>query len=146
MPPPEDERGIYNDLVRWAGGSVPKLYEIWKRKKRVDPFMLSWPATVVKAHNGALINDVCRLELPKERQHWADMFRQTVKLTNPFAILLCEQREEDIHLIIESEYGTKSWTIPIRRRGDVLVLGRPNVKVDVESLGILWSPRGVAQA
>lgn len=146
VPAPENERFIYDSLVRYADGSVKKIYEIWKRKKKIDPFLLSWPATVVKAYDGSPINDICSLELPKDQSEWPSMFRDTVRLTNPFAVLLCEQRDKDIHLIIESEYGTRSWTIPIQRRGDVTVLGRPDVKTDVESIGMLWRPREAAQA
>lgn len=146
MPAPKNEKVIFDDLVRWANEAVKKVYEIWKRKRQVDPFFLSWPATVVKAYDGTSVNDVCRMELPENRAVWPRMFREALKLTNPFAVLLCEQRERDIHLIIESEYGTISWTIPIQRRGDISVLGQPTKKTDVECIGLLWRKSLVAQA
>lgn len=145
MPPPENERRIFDDLVRWADGSIKAIYDIWKRKRSIDAFFLSWPAVPVKTHDGGMLDDICRLELPQDKGEWPGLFRDAVRLTKPFAILLCEQREQDVRLIIESEYGTRSWTLPIQRRGDIVILGKADVKTDVENIGLLWSSK-MAQA
>lgn len=140
MPIPEDERFIHDDLVRYTEGGIEKIYEMWKKDKKVPPFFLSWPANPVAAFDGTKLDGVCTLELPENKSKWSSLMKKAVQLTDAYAILLCEQRQEDVRVILESGHGTKSWTMPIQRRADVLFLGKPTTKVDTESIGLLWSP------
>lgn len=139
------ERFIHDELCRRSEKGVSSLRERWKTNGRVEPFFLAWPAEIVKAHDGSLINDVCKLELPEVKEKWADLFRQAVELTKAYAILLCEQKEDGVKVILESPHGTRCWTLPVERHGDVYVLGKTSIKDNVESVGLLWRPnRGKA--
>jgi hypothetical protein len=41
-------------------------------------------------------------------------------------------------MIFESEYGTRTWRFPIKRHGDVCILGQPSYRDNSESIGVRW--------
>jgi len=136
----KSERFIHDELCRRSEQGVASIQQIWKEQGKIGPFFLAWPAEIVKAHDGTPIEDICRLELPEVKEEWSKLFQQAVELTKAYAILLCEQKEDGVKVILESPHGTRCWTLPIERHGDVYVLGKVNIKDDVESVGLLWRP------
>jgi hypothetical protein len=136
-----DEREAHAQIERTVDRCMSELYATWKEHHRMPPFFLAWPAEPVRAKDGRLITDVCRLELPDDRSGWSSLFRQALELTRPGAIMLVEQQDEHVRLTLESSVGATCWRLPIIRRGDVLILGDPERTVDRESLGLLWRAR-----
>jgi hypothetical protein len=144
VPAPEWDRVIHDDIINYVDDAIHKIYDMWKKRKCVPPFFLSWPRVTVSDYEGKKVNDVCTLDLPEDRSRWTDLMVQAVQLTKSFAILLVEQREEDILLILESGHGTRSWSLPIERRGDVTMLGKPVKKTDADRIGLLWPAAGTS--
>lgn len=134
------ERFIHDDLRRYCATSIETLYTIWKKDKRVDPLLLTWPSIPIEDDEGRPIKDVCACELPKDALARRDMIRKMVDRTKAYALFLVEERVEMVKAILESAHGTRSWTLPVRRSADVRVLGKPAVKDNVDFVGLLWSP------
>lgn len=135
------ERFIHDDLCGQAEKVMSTVYSIWKRNKKIDPFLLTWPSEPLTGSDGASIEGCCRLELkniPKDQVR--DTLIKALQLTKAYAALLVEERGKNLIAILESKHGTKSWTIPIQQRGDIRVLGDITSRVDIDSLGYLWSP------
>jgi hypothetical protein len=139
------ERFIHDSLIVRATEGVSSLYDSWKEKGSIESFLLTWPAEEVRAHDGNVVNDVCRLELPEDRTRWNKLIMKAVQITKAYAFLLVEQREKDIRAILESHHGTRCWIIPIEDHAGLKILGRVTHRDDLESVGLLWRPT-IAQA
>lgn len=134
------ERFIHDDLLKQAEHGIKSLYKSWKKDKHIAPFLLTWPAEAVSAYDGRIVNDICRLELPENRNVWQKLLREAVTITKAYAILLCEQKDTEVTVLLESPHGTRSWRVPIETRGVVKALGKPSYKDNVDSVGLLWRP------
>ena len=55
-----------------------------------------------------------------------------------YGLLMTEQLATDIRLIFESAHGTRTWRIPIKRHGDIQVLGQHSMRDNAESIGVKW--------
>jgi hypothetical protein len=126
-------------LVRIVDNTIPTLYDAWKADRKVAPFAVTWSDGPVKCHDGTLVYGPCHCDLPeKKEEEWPKLLRQMVEISDPIAILFAEQRDKDVLLILESKYGTQSWSLPIQRRGDVRILGKPIKRRDEDKLGLLY--------
>jgi hypothetical protein len=135
------ERPIHDSLVRQAAAGVASIYNNWKKNGRIDPFFMAWPTGTLIGSDGAEISDICMLDLREQHKaEWPRLMREAIQLTNAYALLLCEQRANDISVILESTQGTRAWTVPIIRSGDVRILGKTSYRDNVESVGLLWTP------
>lgn len=134
------ERFIHDDLLARAAAGVESLYRTWREEGRIDPFFIAWPAEPVQTREGSMIAGPCMLELPADRRTWNKKMLEAMRLTRAYAILLTEQRDEDVRVILESPHGARCWTVPIERHGDVRALGRASSQDDGPCLGILWKP------
>lgn len=139
------ERFIHDDLVRLAEAGLKGVYQRWGKEQRIDPFVVTWPAEPVPDDSGQLVSDLCVLELPEDREKWNPLMLEAIRRTKAYGVLLVEQRKEDIRAILETRHGSRCWTVPIVRNGDVFTLKKPEVTSDRESLGFLWQ-RKVGQA
>lgn len=134
------EHPFHDSLIRQAAAGVSAIYNNWKKDRYIDPFFLAWPSEEVTGSDGAKIRDVCTLDLREHpKAEWPRLMREAIQLTSAHALLLCEQRENDISVILESTQGTRAWSIPIIRSGDVRILGKASYKDNVESVGLLWT-------
>lgn len=133
------ERFIHDDLCDQAEGGVKRLYEVWKKHKKIDPFLVTWPSTPVQAKDGTPIDGPCVLELyDVNREEWHPLILEALQKTSAYALLIAEQLPDEIKVILESQHGTRCWTLPITRSGDALILGNAQVTDDKECLGLLW--------
>lgn len=132
------ERFIHDELVRRAEAGLPNIVQAWKLNGKIQPFMISWPAEHIMADDGRIITDVVLCDLPTNKSEWRKEIAGLIERTVPYALLLCEQRDEEIVMIFESQHGTKSWRWPIKKHGQARVLGDRTCQVDTESIGILW--------
>jgi hypothetical protein len=133
------EQFIHDDLCSQAQGGVNRLYQTWKTAKKIDPFLVAWPSTPVKAKDGTPIDGPCLMELSDvNRDEWHPLILEAIQKTSAYAILLAEQKPEAVQVILESEHGARCWTLPIVRSGDAYVLGSAQVTNDKECLGLLW--------
>lgn len=133
------EKFIHDDLCGQAQGGVSNLYKVWKKDKRIDPFLVAWPSNPIQAKDGTPIEGPCLLELGDvNKDEWQPLILDAIQKTAAFAILLTEQKAEAIQVILESGHGTRCWTLPIVRSGDAYVLGSAQVTDNKECLGLLW--------
>jgi hypothetical protein len=135
------ERFIHTDLARLAEAGVKSLYETWKNERKIYPFLVTWPGETIKTDEGVRIEGPCHLPLPEDKKVWNGVMLEAIKRTKAYAVLLVEQRDQDVRVILESPHGAKCWTLPIVRSGDVFILGNQTSTVDKEHLGLLWSPK-----
>jgi hypothetical protein len=132
------EAFIWDDLRAKAAESLASIYDCWRRWRKVDPFLIAWPAQMVLDDECKPITGACLHELSGDPKSWKTTFRSFAEKTHAYALLFAEQREKDVRVIIESHHGTRSWTIPIYRSGDVTVLGDPLVEDNAHRIGVLW--------
>jgi hypothetical protein len=133
------ERFIHDELARCAEVGLDGVYRGWKKDKKVLPFIITWPSDSVLATSGKTIEGPCVMQLPEDqREIWQELMIKAIQVTNAYAILRTEQREDDIQVIFESKHGSRCWTIPIVRSGDANVLRQPRVTDDKEHIGLLW--------
>lgn len=147
MPSPyfTSERFIHDELRRRAGQAVDHLQELWKDQQRIDPILLLWPAEPVRTKEGVMFEGCVYCELTGDEQARRATMLQAIERVRPYGLLLVEQREGAVKAIFETHHGTRTWTLPIKKHGDVRVLYDPQSADDAESLGFLWK-RGVAKA
>lgn len=132
------ERFIHDELARRAEEGLPALYRVWKKRKKITPFVIAWPSDTVYTEKGTPIDGPCVLELPQDRSLWKALLAEVARVVGAYGILRVVQREEDVQAIFETRHGAKCWTMPIVRSGDVNILKEPVVTEDQESLGLLW--------
>jgi hypothetical protein len=134
------ERATWDYLTDIAEAGIKGLYQTWKEKRSIDPFLISWPAETLLDDNGIMLEGPCSLDLPPERESWSQTIRYFTQRTQAYALLLTEQKEEEVRIILESHHGTRSWTLPIQLSGDLRVLGAPKREDDTQCIGLLWNP------
>ena len=134
------ERFIHDDVVEEARGGLKAIFDAWAQEGKVDPFALVWPSKPVSFH-GIVTEGVLPFDMPKDRATWPQLLRRIIEKTEAYALLLTEQRAQDVSIIVESTHGSKSWSYPIRNHGDVYILEEPVEKTDTDCIGLLWSPR-----
>jgi len=133
------ERFIHDDLTRQAEAGLQGLYDYWKKERRIDPFVVTWPSEAVTDDKGISVTDACSLELPKDdRNRWNKLMLEAIQRTKAYGILFVEQRDKDVRAIFETKHGSRCWTIPIIRNGDVFTLKKAEVTDNRENLGLLW--------
>lgn len=134
------ERILHNELSKEARNGLPSLYKTWAEHSEIGAFVLVWPDRMVSFHGHRTINPM-PFDMPENKKDWAGKLRQLIEDKHAFALLLVEQRKQDILAVFESPHGAVSWQVPIENHGDVRILGTPIEKVDAEYIGLLWSPR-----
>jgi len=141
----DPERFIHDELARRAEEGLSSLYRVWKRRKKIDPFVIAWPSDTVYTEKGTPIEGPCVLELPEdEKELWDALIAETLRATQAYGFVFISQREHDVQAIFETRHGAKCWTLPIVRSGDADILKSPVVSVDEECLGLLWRPSALA--
>lgn len=130
---------IHDDLLDRSAAVVRKLPDLWNRDKKIAPVLLCWPETPVKGSDGSSIDDVCVLDLTDiaegERQ---DVIRQMTKRTKAYGLFFVEQKKDAVLAAFETRMGSRTWTLPIRRHGEVIVLEAARVATDGPAVGVLW--------
>ena len=137
------ERFIHDELARRAESGFSGLYTAWKTHRKIEPFIIAWPSDSVTAENGKEITGPCVMILPPDKGRWQEFMLKAIELVTAYGLLLVEQREKDVRAIFESQHGTRCWTMPIVRSGDVDILKAPEVSDNTEHLGLLWEDGAV---
>lgn len=135
------ERFIWDNLKVQAATGIATLYETWKLRGKIEPFVLSWPAETILDDNGIPLEGSCLLELPDDQSRWNETILHFARKTKAYALLLTEQREGEVRSILESHHGTRSWSIPVQISGDIRTLGAAVTKDDTHKVGVLWRGR-----
>lgn len=131
---------MYQELRQQAKDGQGSILGLWANNRRIKPHLLLWPSEAVK-FNGQLTEDVLPFDMPADRSKWAELLLERVVDNKACALLLIEQRAQAVVAIFESPGGTTSWHYPIKDHGDLKILGDPEEKTDVESVGLLWRPK-----
>ncbi len=134
----KEEYFIHEELLRRAEAGLKSIPISWKKKRRVDPFMLLWPVGPVACDDGGTVDGMFLLELPEDKELWNREIEMAVERTEPYALLMVEQKTNFVLAVFESIHGTRSWRFPLKPHGGVRILGKkPVVKNDEDGLGIL---------
>lgn len=131
------ERFIWDDLLARAKFASKEVKKKWKKKRSIPTMVLAWPAETIKDDKGEPLSGIISLEVPKEVPLMTALMDMTVR-TKPYALLVCSVTNEELRVVIESHHGVRSWTTPIKRHGDVRVLGETRMEDGVGGYGILW--------
>lgn len=134
------ERFIHEDLLRQAEAAVRVIYEIWRRERKIQPTLFTWPAERIRTEQGEPHEGVCLLELPEGNEKRSEAILAMVKRTKAYGLLLIEQKPDEVRAIFETRHGARCWQIPLVAHGDVVLLGRAQVREDALHVGLLWSP------
>lgn len=134
------ERFIHDELLRRAEAAVAQLTTLWKKHRLIEASILIWPADTVRTDDGQPHEGLIYGELPPETERPAYL-KKVAERWKPYALLVIEQKGSLVKAIFESPHGTRTWTMSIAKHGDVRVLGTAKIQDDVESLGLLWSPK-----
>ncbi len=127
---------IHDDLVTRCAAVVGGLPDMWNRDQKISPVLLCWPEVPVKGSDGSSIDDVCVLDLTDiQEEERPDVIRQMSRRTKAYGLFFVEQKAGAVHASFETQHGSRTWTLPIRRHGDVLVLEEPVVV----TVGVLWT-------
>jgi hypothetical protein len=126
-------------VLRDAREMIPAIYYVWKQMGHVDPFVMIWPRKKVQ-WLGMTTNQSIGVDLPTDRSTWTKFLAEKALQYAAFALLLVEQKKDEVVMILESKAGTNSWCLPIENHGDVNVLGSPTERADAHSIGLLWRP------
>jgi len=129
---------IHDELLRRAKGGLDMIPAAYKRFGKLAPFMISFPSTRVYLDDGRPHEAPVLCDLPDNRSEWKKEITGFIIRTKPYALLLAEQHDNEVVVIFESQHGTQSWHWPLKRHGDVRVLGDRTSKKDTASIGILW--------
>lgn len=133
------EQFIHDDLLDRAAAVVRKLPDMWNRDKKISPVLLCWPETPVKGSDGSSIDDVCVLDLTDaSEEERPDLIRQMVRRSKAYGLFLVEQKKDTVRAAFETRLGSRTWTLPIRRHGEVVVLEAARVVTDGNAVGVLW--------
>lgn len=124
-------------VVRDARAALPSVKDVWRKKRRIDPFVMMWPRKKVE-WLGMKTNQTVGFGLPKDRSAWTKFLAEQALQHSAFALLLVEQREDEVVAILESPAGAISWHLPIKCHGDARLLGDPVERTDAESIGLLY--------
>ena len=128
---------IHDDIMLRCSGVVQEFYNLWREDRKIDPGVLAWPSTDVPADDGQMINSVVRMQLPPEREKHKDLLRKLAARISPYGIFVFWQEPKRVVAILETPKGTRTWTIPIERSADILVLGKTQTKDNEDSLGLV---------
>lgn len=132
------ERVIWLDILGKAEATIENIREMWKKNRRIDRLMFSWPSEHLRANNGTKVTHIVSFEVPK-RMNTHEAAVLFVKETKSYAFMVVEQEDSELKILVESFHGTKCWHIPITRHGDVNVLDKSaSSSEDTECFGILW--------
>jgi hypothetical protein len=133
------ERFIHDMLLKRCEKVINRVRSDWAAGDKPFPMLLTWPAETVKASGGEPINEACVCAIGADRSRWPSTMRNMIARTKAYGLLLVEPREREVHLLFESMHGTRAWTIPVSRHGDVSVLGEAQYADDTETFGLLWN-------
>lgn len=132
-------RFIHDELRRRCEAAVAKLYDIWRKDKRILPSLLLWPNDSVRTVEGTGFTGVVFTELSEDEAARPAEIRSAAAQCNAFGLLLTEQLPGVVRVVFETEHGTRAWRLPIKKHGDVQVLGRPSISDNTDSIGVRWT-------
>jgi hypothetical protein len=127
---------IWEGLLRSGQNMVAEVRRRWPRGG-VPRMLFAWPAGPIKADDGTPIKGMIPLVVPEEVST-SKAALGMVKRANAYALLLVEQRGDEVKVILEAPQGARCWTLPVRRHGDVTVVEEGFSQDNEECLGVLW--------
>lgn len=133
------EAFIWDDIVARSKFAVETIRKRWRKEHVVTRMLLSWPSVHLTAQGGETVTHLVSYAIPDNEDSYSAAVKVAVK-THAYALLLIERRGDEIKLILESAHGARSWTLPIRRHGDVDVLEKEKATNNTEHIGVLWRP------
>ena len=128
------ERFIHDQLVEEAKAGIDSLYENWKNKQTLNPFIVMWPVREIIWHGMPTKNAVA-FDVPKGEAIKPYMEKMAKKV-RAYAVLLWKEEAQALKGVLESKHGSVTWTIPILKHGNIRVLDTLEEHTDVDRLGI----------
>jgi hypothetical protein len=129
---------LHEAIAKKAALGLNQIYATWRKNKKMNAFVVAWPLDTLSFKNTWPTNNEVVLDLPDNQKTWGPIIQRVIETTGPFAVLLAQQKEDEILLVLESAHGSSSWHIPIHKHAHEHVLGQPSTKTDVDAVGLLW--------
>jgi len=133
----KNEEFIWKDLIFRAKHAVDHVKQVWRKEHDYPRMIFSWPSEHLKTKGGTVITHLVSFAIPDEME----TFKAAVELatkTKAYGLLLVDKVDGNLKVVLESRHGTRCWTMPIRRHGDVTVLERGRASENTECIGVLW--------
>ncbi len=129
---------IHRNLERKAETFIDTVRAVWKKERKIAPYMVTWPGEELKADDGKIITHAVYCAIPPEFDASRRMraLQQLVERTKAYGLALVEQREHSIYILFETHQGARGWRIPLSWHGDVQVPGQ--TESSDECVGLLW--------
>jgi hypothetical protein len=127
----------HSRLLELAARVIPTVLDLWREHKSIEPTLLLWPTRVITARTGEPVTLVT-VDLPTDAAQRRPKILEAAKACDAYGLLLTEQLEDSVRMILESKHGTRTWRFPIKRHGDVCILGQPSYRDNSESIGVRW--------
>jgi hypothetical protein len=124
-------------LLKTAVSLIPTVFDLWREHKSIEPTLLLWPAHEVTTIEGKTATLVT-VDLPKDTGQRRAKIVEAAHACDAYGLLLTEQLEDAVRMILESGQGTRTWRFPIKKHGDVSILGQPSYRDNTESIGVRW--------
>lgn len=129
---------MHNVLLLRCQAAVHRVQDNWRHKQGIEPVILLWPNTSVRTDDGTDFSGVLFDTLPSTPENRKGAIQSKVARCDAFAVLAVEELDNAVRLLFESRCGTRSWRLPIKRQGDLKVLGQPEHRDNAEAIGVLW--------
>jgi len=130
------EGKLWDFLVAGTDGLVKSLRKTYPTGN-VPTMLFAWPGPNVRADDGTVIRGLIPFAVPAG----VDVKAAAVKMakrTQATALVLVQRQNEYVKVILEAPIGTKCWSLPVRRHGDVTVVEEGSTSMNGESIGVLW--------
>jgi hypothetical protein len=133
-----DESFIHRDLEAKAAAIVETTRAAWKKQRKIDPYVVTWPSEELKGDDGSTITHAVYCAIPIEldaakRMH---VLQQLIERTKAYGLVFVEQRDRSIRVMFETAQRARSWCIPLSWHGDIQVPGQ--TESSDERVGLLW--------
>lgn len=136
------EAMIWADLLVKGTAAAETVRSRWPRYQYVNNFALSWVSEPILGEDGSVLTDVVSVDLPSAVNR--EELKELVVATKSTAMLVGRLHANGYSLLLETPWGSCSWSLLKERKGDLTTLSTPLVKKPAEEellLHLLWRPR-----
>lgn len=114
--------------------------QTWRKRRKIDSYAAVWPREPVIDDAGQEITQsiLCPISSTLDAAQRLKLLQQLVERAKAYGLVVVEQRENAIHILLETHHGSRSWRIPLTWHGDVQVPGQVEKRDNEECVGLLW--------
>ena len=127
----------FDELLPDAARIVELSLDYYRAEHTIAPFAVVWLAEPARSDDGTPLNSVfCELSDQDSMQ----VLRTLLARTKARGLVLVQPHDNAFFAVFETTHGARSWTVPLERHGDVLVLASPQMRDNAGATGALYRP------